>query len=124
MEKILRKVSTKDRLPEPLEEVFCDCGEYGLNVLYLNKDHAIKKFDKWTISNSGYNALFEPEYWYEEVDLIELLPKQAISHLALYDEAKERYEKAMSVLKNGNYIRTSMVHIEKALKIAAGIKEE
>jgi len=120
METVLRKVSVKDRLPKIT----------GWYITDIDKIFYTTEFNNFFRNSLNLNIL-NPEYWYEEVSLLELLPQQAISHLALYDEAKERYEKALKIVdslinpNNGFYLDnvTKIELIEEALKIAAGLEE-
>jgi hypothetical protein len=94
MEKILRKVSVKDRLPERTK-VYTNLGErmYEKGIFY--------ELDAWT-------ARIQPEYWYEEISLNKL--------------TKERYEKAIEFCVQNGIEKYDVIY--SALKIAAGLKED
>ncbi len=122
MEKILRKVSCKDRLPKEAEEYFVLMPSTSKRLLYFLKENA------GGVWYSTANELKLPEYWYEEVDVCELEDYKVMewtlqTALALDTiAAKERYEKSVNFLQNLSYMVVGMSDIKKALKIASGIE--
>jgi len=117
MEKVLRKIYTKDRLPNKKGTYHCkrnsDISEI---TLYFIPDmpHYINKFR-------------DVEYWYEEVSVKKAFEDYyAIQDLHNFDErqlVKERYEKAKYLLNTNQGLGTTEL-IDTCLKIAAGLKED
>jgi len=113
-EKVLRKVSVKDRLPKIDGDYDTDVG-----TLCFVKDRFYNNLD-------GQREY--PEYWYEEVSVEELISytdtiivKRVIEiHNKL---AKGRYEKAKYLLNTNQGLGTTEL-IDKCLKIAAGLENE
>lgn len=100
MEKVLRRVSVKDGLPEKDGSYYVS--DYGKDELYkiiIYPD--IQKDMEWV-----KNMI---EYWYEEMSLEEL--------------AKERHDKALNFLSYNDKFNVDNA-ARKALKIAAGIEED
>jgi hypothetical protein len=135
MEKVLRKVKCSDRLPNFQDLYFVKLfnGEKSTSVLYPHMDK----------EDLSYLDRSNPEFWYEEVSLDELLILERQKYLTeLADSfknlipndlqqnlAKERYEKALKYINEYHkmvgmnlYVETPIVF--KALKIAAGIEED
>ena len=138
MEKVLRKVSVKDRNP-------INKGVYiGGSCSYQNeKIYWHGYWDEHWQEDHG-----DVEYWYEEVDLMDLLKEKYpeippyiggiqwlnnnnLANLKIIEDAnkvvnfaKERYEKALKSIQQVNYTRCSQKDLDKALKIAAGIEED
>jgi hypothetical protein len=115
MEKVLRKVSVKDRLPEHGSYKYTELGE-----LFLNSKNI------W--SDVGTSRVYCPEYWYEEVSLIDMLNIYPNVFKQLYEElVKERYEIAYKFVAKSilqNHFHGIEKVITKALKIAAGLEEK
>jgi len=118
MEKILRKVSTKDRNPEDYKYYYSELGE----ILFDSTK-------RW-LDRSG--KIVYPEYWYEEVSVEELVSytdpivvKRVIEVNNKF--AKERYEKALCFANDETWFYKDKEVMDKqdilkALKIAAGMK--
>jgi len=118
-EKVLRKVSVKDRLPDIESEYHCvtDTGELTSGTFYKQT---------WLTPYRILNI----EYWYEEVSVKELFHEydKELAE-ALSNSAKERYKKALSfVLQSRDMMRMPRQILNeemyKALRMAAGLKED
>jgi len=115
MEKVLRKISVKDRLPSEFRYYYTDFDE----ILFDSTK-------RW-LDRAG--RIIYPEYWYEEVSVDELVsytdPVVVKRVIEIYNKlSKKRYEKALelldTVLYNPNWYKIG----KRALCIAAGIKED
>jgi len=77
-DKVLRKVSVKDRLPDDVIECFITTKSGYINTgWYFPFDINNYKAGNW-YSSITKKVIKAPEYWYEEVSLEELLQKQWI----------------------------------------------
>lgn len=112
MEKILRKVSCKDRYPKEQKYYYTDKGE-----LLYHKTH-----NYFIDSRRNIIDVTDVEFWYEEIELDDLKCnfKEMFSTSKLF--AQQRYQKALNYLKN--YISPKYDNeMNKALKIAAGLEQ-
>ena len=124
MEKILRKVSCKDRLPEKETKYICVDSKGYLSFYNFNLGF-------------GQENIYKYDYWYEEIDLDELITLEKQKYLTELAEkykevipndlqlylAKERYEKAIRAYQNWDTENDIHFTIFTALKIAAGLEE-
>jgi len=122
MEKVLRKVSIYNYLPENRGEYVVVRKDGIKTVFPFNDDN------NWDVEDLDNLNI---EYWYEEVSVDELEDYQiAVGNLQMIIEvdifkAKERYEKALFYIEDHLGDEHCYVEfIEAALKIATGIKED
>ena len=126
MEKILRKVKCNDRPPslEGYQFVLMPTGEKR-RLIFVKLDNT------WY---SDTNEIKNPEYWYEEVDLLDtetckMLLRSSTQYRELSEqlqvEANERYEKSYQFFidRGGLEGYLSNDDYKKALKIATGINK-
>lgn len=118
MEKILRKVKCAERNPTEYNKYWTDLGQLTYNDFYK----------QWL---DGYEKV-NVEYWYEEINLADLLKEATCNMKELFSTsklfAKERYEKAYNyMIDNEKYTlegkATTLEDFKKSLRIAAGLEE-
>ena len=123
MEKVLRKVSVKDRNPKD-GTYFTNCGENTYSqTTWLDTRNS-------NLQYPGDDITQYVEYWYEEVSPKDLLQEYSKELEAILGNlAKERYEKALSFVLNSRDMTRMPRQIlneemYKALRIAAGLEDE
>lgn len=128
MEIILRKIMVCDRLPDKKGNYHCKrTNDIAEITLYFIPDmpHYVNKFKN-------------VEYWWEEASLMDITVDSFVKQISeedinnyrkitdkmVHDEDQERYKKALELCDNKKFVdsHTTSEVINKALKIAAGIK--